>query len=163
MGINKLINQIDRRQHHERRHNQQEYLALAKDVAPPDLFNQVPQVLAGQENAGEGNVYQQPWHLLRRHRVSQQGQAGPAGQYQAEYVPLPQKIDGSGHPKDYRQHLVHGKTDEIVIPGLVSPGHVLLGDPVPHAQPRAAKNSGNVTEYGGVKSYPDPVENSGAD
>ena len=126
-------------------------------------MGQISQVFSGQKDEGQSDVDQEPGHLLAGDGVGGEGESGPQRENDPEVIALAQVVESSQGSEHQGQSLVHGQADEVVVPGLVASGDILLGNPVPHALPDSGECAGWVGKHGGVEGEPHQVEDSGAD
>ena len=125
----------DDERHEAKKADEHQFAAAAENAGPVEAVGEFAKELAGDQDEGGGDVDHQPGHFLGGDSVGGQGEDCPQGKSQAEYVPTEVEIDHSGDAEEERQQLVDRETDEVVVPGLVASGHVLLGNPVSHALP----------------------------
>ena len=128
-------------------------------VGPLDQLSEEP---ACQHDNRQRDVDEEPGHLLAGDGVSEEGHHRPVDQEHAKGVAPANVEDGCQEAEDEWQELVHRGDDEVVVPGLVPPGHVLLYHPVPQGLPDAGADPHWVGEEGRVHQDPYDPEDGGA-
>ena len=131
--------------------------------APPvGALDHLSEEPAGQHYDRQRDVHEEPGHLLAGDRVREEGHHRPVDEEHTQGVAPANVEDGGQEAEDQGQELVHGRDDEVVVPGLVPSGHVLLYDPVPQRLPYAGADSHRIGEEGRVQEDPDDPEDGGA-